>query len=337
MRGSSVRDSRFASPLQSAIAEVYRGVFSHPFESFKEATLRRLRSWVPFDAAVWGSGIHSTNEMLSVSVVDMAPPSLMAYAAEWQERDFVRNAAVSEPGRAFRPEDLMRREEYERTDIYRAYSKPAGIEHSLGIVDRNPTTDIGELIFLFRADPGSPFDEADRSVLEALAPHLIDAWGQSQIAHHYRAAADGSAAGFHGYESYAVADAAGVLHAAGTDFTRAVRVIAPGWLGPKLPPQFDPLRRGDLATLNLGDYEFTVCLLNDRRLFAVVPRGGTLGLSPAEARVARLYANGATQRDIAAKLGVSVSTVRNQLASVYLKLDVHSKLELIRAVNRMQA
>ncbi|MBJ7411786.1 MAG: helix-turn-helix transcriptional regulator [Phenylobacterium sp.] len=329
-------DSRFPNPLQSALAEVYQGVFSHPFESFKEATLRRLRALLPFDSAVWGSGLHSTNEMLSVSVVDLAAPSLMAYAAEWQEQDFVRNAAVSEPGRAFRPEDLMRREDYERTDIYRQYSKPVGIEHSLGIVDRNPTTDIGELIFLFRADPGWPFGDAERDLVEALAPHLIDAWGQSQIAHHYRAAADGSASGFHGYDSYAVADAAGVLHASGQDFTRALRAIAPGWLGPRLPPQLEPLQRGGLGTLNLGDDEFTVWFLGDRRLFAVAPRRGTFGLSPAEARVARLYAGGARQRDIARQLGVSVSTVRNQLASVYLKLDVHSKLELLRAVNRMQ-
>jgi DNA-binding CsgD family transcriptional regulator len=268
--------------------------------------------------------------------VDFPLPALMAYAAHWQAQDFVRDAAVAEPGRAFRPDDLMSRADYERTPIYREYSKPAGIEHAVGIVDRNPVTDLGELIFLFRADAAAPFSEADRSLVETLAPHLVDAWRQSQIAHHYRAAADGFGASFHGHDGYAIADAAGVLHAAGEDFTRAVRAVAPEWLGPRFPPELAPLQRGDVSTLCLGDYEFTVRRLNDRRLFAVAPRGGTFGLAPAEARVARLYAAGATHREIALRLGVSVSTVRNQLASVYLKLDVHSKLELIRAVNRLR-
>jgi DNA-binding CsgD family transcriptional regulator len=320
--------------IQSAVADLYRGVFNLPFETFKEETLQRLQTILPFDSAVWGSGVHSTNEMLSLSFLNQPLATLMTYATIWQPQDFVRAAAVANPGRAFRNEDVMALDRYHQTEIYLGFSKPAGIEHALGIVERNETTDLGEMVFLFRADPHDPFTNDDAALLEYLSPHLVIAWRQSQIAHHYRAAAEGAAVGFHEHDGYAVADHQGIVHAAGEDFCLAVRAVAPAWQGPKLPPELGPLHAGERASLVLGAYEFTVRRANDRTLFAVAPRSGALGLSPAETRVARLYAGGLTQRDIAVRLGVSASTVRNQLSAVYLKLDVHSKIDLALRLNR---
>jgi DNA-binding NarL/FixJ family response regulator len=48
--------------------------------------------------------------------------------------------------------------------------------------------------------------------------------------------------------------------------------------------------------------------------------------------VPAVYADGLTQSSIAGRLGVSPSTVRNQLASVYGKLQVHSKVDLVRVL-----
>ncbi|WP_372784603.1 helix-turn-helix transcriptional regulator [Phenylobacterium sp.] len=331
MSGLSVPKS-----VQAAVADVYRGVFTLPFEVFKETTLRRLQSVLPFDSAVWGSGVHSTNELFSLSAVDQSFDTLMTYAAKWQPHDFVRSAAVANPGRALRNEDVMPLERYHASDIYLEFSKPAGIEHALGVAERDEVTDVGDVVFLFRADPRRAFTAEDVALLEHLSPHLVLAWRQCQIAHHYRLAASGAAAGFHDSEGYAVASNQGVIQAAGEDFRIAVCAAAPAWRGPKLPPAFDPLLNGARSTIVLGDYEFTVQAADERRLFAVAARAGTLGLTPTEARVARLYAGDMTQRDIATRAGVSVSTVRNQLSSVYLKLDVHSKIGLARVLNRLR-
>ncbi|MDZ4372691.1 MAG: LuxR C-terminal-related transcriptional regulator, partial [Phenylobacterium sp.] len=148
----------------------------------------------------------------------------------------------------------------------------------------------------------------------------------------YRALADGSAAGFFEPESYALADAEGLLHAAGADFCQALQAVAPGWTGPTLPGALAPLLAG--GALTLGRFEFSARPQGAMRLLAVASDGGALGLTPAEARVARLYAAGLTQGDIARRAGVSPSTVRNQLASVYQKLRVHSKVGLIQALSR---
>lgn len=320
--------------VQATVAELYRGVFGQPFETFKEGALALVQSVLPFDAAVWGSGVHSTNEMLSVSTLNVPPEMLMTYAATWQTQDFVRAAAVAEPGRAFRNEDVLPLADYHLTDIYRQFSQPARIEHALGVVQRDTLTDLGEMVFLFRADPAAAFTDEERTLLEYLAPHLVIAWRQSQLAHHYRAAAQGEAMGATEHEAYAVADSQGLVHAAGEDFCLALRSAVPGWQGPRLPAELGPLQRGDCSLLALGEYEFTVRRGETRHLYAVTRRTGAMGLTPAETRAARLYAGGMSQRDIAARLGVSVSTVRNQLSSAYQKLEVHSKIELIRALNR---
>jgi DNA-binding CsgD family transcriptional regulator len=323
-------------PVQLAVADLYRGVFTLPFEVFKESTLRGLKPLLRFDAAVWGSGVHSTNEMLSLSFVDQSIASLMDYAARWQPQDFVRTAAVAHPGRAVRNEDVMPLEAYHRTAIYLEYSKPAGIEHALGIVERDEATDLADIFFLFRANPADPFSEDDVALLEYLSPHLVSAWRQRQIAHHLRAAADGNAAGFHEAEAYAVADGAGIVHAAGEEFCIALRRAVPTWQGPTVPSELKPLLDDDRTSMVLGDYEFRMRRTHGMNLLAVAPRSGGLGLTAAEVRVARLYADGITQRAIAVRLGVSASTVRNQLSSVYLKLDIHSKVDLVRVLNRLR-
>ena len=314
-------------------------MFGQPFEAFRTAALSLLRRAIPFDAGVWGSGIHSTNHLHTVSLLDFPVSETIVYAERWQAHDIARAAMVAQPGRAMRNEDVMAPDAYRQTALYREYSRPAGIEHALGIVERDALTDLGELITLFRSDIDRPFSEDDRATLEALSPHLMTAWRQAQIAHHYRPLAGGGDAGFFEPESYALADAQCLLHAAGAEFHRALTEVASGWSGPVLPRVLAPLLAESNGSLTLGRWDFTARPLTARpqgamRLLAAASGAGALGLTPAETRVARLYAAGLTQGEIARRAGVSPSTVRNQLASVYLKLDVHSKVGLIQALAR---
>ncbi|MCR9109127.1 LuxR C-terminal-related transcriptional regulator [Marivita sp. XM-24bin2] len=60
---------------------------------------------------------------------------------------------------------------------------------------------------------------------------------------------------------------------------------------------------------------------------------GRADLSHREVQIARAYASGQTYQSIANTLCIAPSTVRTHLASIYRKLDVSSKLEL---VNRLE-
>ncbi|KAB1930636.1 helix-turn-helix transcriptional regulator [Micromonospora sp. ALFpr18c] len=60
-------------------------------------------------------------------------------------------------------------------------------------------------------------------------------------------------------------------------------------------------------------------------------------LTPAEERVAELLATGATKREAAGSLFVSFHTVDTQLRSIYHKLGINSRLQLVRAWDRYRA
>ncbi|MGA8329567.1 MAG: helix-turn-helix transcriptional regulator [Mycobacterium sp.] len=58
-------------------------------------------------------------------------------------------------------------------------------------------------------------------------------------------------------------------------------------------------------------------------------------LTPSERRVAELAASGMTNRDVAAALFISVKTVEVNLTRVYRKLDIRSRAELGRRIDRL--
>lgn len=86
------------------------------------------------------------------------------------------------------------------------------------------------------------------------------------------------------------------------------------------PPEELRAARFDLA----GD-EYVVFSVPTREPLA---RGAASKLTDGEAHVARLLLGGASNRQIAAARGSALRTVANQVASIFRKLGVNSRVEL---------
>jgi DNA-binding NarL/FixJ family response regulator len=79
--------------------------------------------------------------------------------------------------------------------------------------------------------------------------------------------------------------------------------------------------------LTIGDARIVVLSFDD-------PTPQSLSLTPAERSVALLVIDGLSNRAIAARRGTTPRTVGNQLASIYNKLGVGSRIELAARLGR---
>ena len=64
------------------------------------------------------------------------------------------------------------------------------------------------------------------------------------------------------------------------------------------------------------------------------PRGQQAALTPREQQIASAIADGRTNRDIAARLGITEQTVKNHLTSIFEKVGVDNRLQLGLALVR---
>lgn len=319
-----------ARAMHGVLADLYRIAVEVPLESFKLDALRSAKRLMPFDSAVWGSGVLSSNTMLSLAPLDQPSEMLLEYAARWQDSDYCRLAAVEQPGRAFSNSVVQPIELYRKSAIYREFSRTWQIEDALTIVHPDRELDLAEIVCLFRSDRDAMFDEREAGLLEEITPHLANAWRLAQIAHYYRMSPSTGATMAPSAGRYAVATSEGLLRAAGATFMVRLREAAPDWAGPALPAALSPLLTDQSTAITVGGVPFRARQADNAILLTTTDDERAWHLTPAERRAADLYIAGATKKDIAKRLGISPSTVRNQLASVYAKLECRTKIELLK-------
>lgn len=312
------------------IAAIYDGVFSIPLTGFQRFALDCLGEVVGFDSAVWINGVSETDAVHSCVLVNQPEDLIPRYMANYAGIDLVRNHAVRHPARAFRIEDTMPLERYRAHPAYREFWSAHGIEHAMAIALTDPVSQLMELIVLWRADAGLPFSDTDRALLQVLAPHAVAAWRHRQLAHLHEQASTSAGLQWR-VRGNAVCDSSGVIYASDPHFNALVGAHFAGWQGPALPPLLVAMVAEGASALRVAGLDFALDAGTPRSLLTVSVAEDA-ALTASERRVAALYAEGRTNAQIAAALGVTTSTVRNQISAAYRKLDIHSKAELARRI-----
>jgi DNA-binding CsgD family transcriptional regulator len=318
--------------VNDTVASLYDGVFQMPFAQFQSFALDSLMNLIGADAALWATGVQATQSILSMTLRNIAPAELMEYQQSYFARDYVVNIAIANPGMPIRREDFGSNADHAAMPEPIDFGWADRIHHSMTTTSSSIETDIAEAVSVFREDADQAFSDAERDINRLIFPHMIAAWRHRQLLHMYEASAQLTRPHTFSERGHAVINNDGVILTADALFLAKLRDVFCDWKGPLLPPPIAHLLGSgkDSAVTDGLDLQFTRGEIG--HVVSVTSAVGANMLSRSEKRVAALFAKGHSHTEIAATIGVSQSTVRNQISAVYRKLDIHSKMELMRLV-----
>ena len=305
---------------------VHQSARHMPHASFRPWLFQEMQRYLRFDSAMWvrmvmGPGVvHTYDHYLD----RQRPDRITAYMEQelWRDDPFMKVLMQSGPtGAVLMSASIL------PPGRQRDYLELHEQRHMVAAFEVNPSVGSCAGFGFFRKGLDDVFSEDERRFVEAVEPHLRDAWTQNWLRELGAAQPDELHADF----AQAVFTAEHVLSAADDAFIPMVRREWPDWQGPFQPaawatqlaqPQGESAWSGRVLQAyfrRMQDARVLVCV----RALHALDR-----LSPRKREVALLFARGALQSDVARRLQLSPSTVNNYLVDVYRELGVSDKTGL---------
>jgi len=313
--------------LSELLLDLYRSARELPADQFQQAVIQRLRPVFSFDSSMWGTGTVDGGGRVEVRSIhlDRQPQEMLENWMQVSHEDTVVEMVAARPGRVFNAHIPTlyrgRRDKAGMLDFARRFNAGNG----LVVLHAHAGMPLLSWLGLYRRNVDTHFSERERILFELVFPHTLEALSMNRLLHLdslYRDRAEGRA-------SVAIVDRKGGVYQAEGGFGAALRQEWPQWEGTMLPGVLlerilasDPAQyRGQrlaVESQRVGDLLF----LRARKLEPIDR------LTAREKEVAGRFAHGMSHKEVAADLGVSPATVRNQLQGVYLKLGVSDKASL---------
>ena len=326
-------DMDMPADFNTLLLRLYRLSQELPIQHFQDAALAQIKRVLPFDSSMWGTAT-TTPEGIDIHTVHLhekSPEMLLAYEpVKHQDSAAATVFGKSHVTRTFHAESWFSGPETrELRDFLRRFEH----ENIFIAADSNPRTNFVHWISLYRADKEAHCTGDERLLLSQLAPHVMQALAFNRVMHLGHLGTADKALSPHGS---AIADVRGVLYHFNPQFKDLAQAEWNGWSGPVLPAEL-------MEALSSGQERFMGRTMVIRRyvehgLLFLKARPGCLAdlLTPREWTIARLIAKGQSHKEIAQALNRSPATVRNQIQSIYEKLQVGNIAMLIEALRGVE-
>lgn len=288
---------------------------------FQEQALELVKTFVPFDASAWPTGVLIGGEVIPHTLhLNGFPDGFLQSWQAYKHQDHLIQQVMTNPGVTF---NVCVRDEFAGTEILEKHCQPNRMEQILCTSEVDSLTGLYNVIGLYRSSPDACFSEDERVLLQLLTPHLCETWKTIRI-DKFRLT---TASEKRDLASFAIADRKGVLHVTDHRFASMLRLDWADWNGASLPDEILH------TSASLGTYRgkniAVTCQASDDFVLLVARRKTTLdSLSQREMQIARSFTEGNSYKEIASILAISPATVRTHISTIYLKTQVNSKIEL---------
>lgn len=309
--------SEFVADLQK--------VGSNPEIDLADYGMDRLRPILGFDSAWYGwARLFSDRTVVHASSTMNLPDDYADYWTTIEKEDLVARKLREDRGSV----GIYDRFQPRQTDGMIELSERYHLRKIACAMHNRPSRSTGFFASVYRTGQRDPdWESEDLQLLRCAVDHIFLAMRNSIV--HREPLANGNQASL-------LVDPSGFTHLGLDTSERFLKQVWPKWKGERLPKALWPLleRPGTLTLKEEGVVvssrrdasagERSDMVRIDIRAMSRIDR-----LTPREREVARLLAAGSTHREAARILGSAPTTVRNQIQSIYEKLDISSRAELV--------
>ena len=312
------------------LLQLYRQSQELPIASFQERALDKTREAVPFDSAIWVTGVMGQEGGIVHSAFTYRqPPDMMANWERIKHLDTLNFEAFSNLGQTINADfDLPGWRERVHPEVL-GHIEKYGMQHTLATIVAEPVLGTFTAVSFYRSRPAKAFSESDRLFKQNLVPHLVEALKTNRFNFLHGVQRDAMQPG----SARAVCDKRGILYDASNNFDDLMLSEWPSWRGPQLPGVLQE-RLGEPGKREFIGQNIAVRIMpvNDLFLLGVRKKSRVDQLSRREQEVAHSFSSGMDYREIAEQLKISPVTVRNHIQTIYAKLGVKNKVEMTRII-----
>ncbi len=294
---------------------------------FRRWALQELRSVIPFDAAVWGSGTRQHKKFHNVTVEGL-PSSFAQALQETRNINPLFGEVQKAAGRPVTMSDVMPDRKFFKSELYERTFQPFGVERILSSVNVEPRSGLYTLLSIYRFERAAKFTADERDLQQQALHHLIQSASHAFFLTITRPKQQERR------EWSAVCDGAGVFHEVELHFMDLLERVYPGWQDQKLP---FPMPAAGTST-SISD---SLCLrveeLGDLFLLHLREADPLDRLTEREREVVMQVCDGLSAKAIGRILDLAPSTVSTHLYRAYRKLGVDSRTHLAQLVKTLRS
>ncbi|KKD61774.1 hypothetical protein RN22_03925 [Grimontia sp. AD028] len=332
MKGKSVSTTedilQFVALLYQASSHMQPG-------DFKQWTITQLRQLIHFDSAWWGRALFpelsDTPEVHGNSLFQLPED----YFEQWQkiaDCDTIAESLYNDATTPFMSEVQLETMSGALCDFLWQHD----IHQVLSFMKVDPELlldakgNMGESLLvdflsLYRNREGAAFEPQDGNCLRLVMPHIVLSLNHCL---EFSVLTNQSAQANSVLEA-AMFDSGFMLNTPSIGFIELLKRDYPDWDGCVLPEEIQESVLGNISSWKGRHFTLTFESIDSYWFLRAYPSSLLSELTEREAQVAELFAKGKTYMEIAQEINRAPTTVRNHLQSIYLKLGIRNKVELV--------